>query len=125
MTPITYISEQDRDYVKSLKAARTVDALKSHVTAWKQLASDAYEQTTAASFNFDDFRQGRLKENRNQYAGDEWAMKYGAILMPEILIRVAIIAQQFGVPWGCAYIRLKEAKQIDDSNGTTKWIGAS
>ncbi|HTG95783.1 MAG TPA: hypothetical protein VL866_24495 [Pyrinomonadaceae bacterium] len=121
MERITYISEQDRDYAKSLKAAQTHDALKAHVSAWRSVADDAFKQVAAESFDFAEFQEGRKKESRNEYAGDGWAMKYGAILMPEIMIRVCVVAQQYGAPWGCAYIRLKEAGVIDDSSGIAVW----
>ena len=35
-----------------------------------------------------------------------------ALLMPEKIFRVSIEAHRFGVPWGCAYLRLKEMKKI-------------
>ncbi len=35
-----------------------------------------------------------------------------ALLMPEKIFRVSIEAIRFGVPWGCAYLRLKEMKII-------------
>jgi len=122
MTPITYLSEQDRDYAKSLKLAQTKQAIMDHVTAWQLIADDAFQQAQSESFDFDDFQEGRKKENRNEYAGDGWAVKYGAILMPEILIRVTIVAHQYGAPWGCAYIRLREAGVIEDGNGIARWV---
>ncbi len=36
-----------------------------------------------------------------------------ALTMPEKLIKVTITAGKFGVPWGCAYIRMKEEGMVD------------
>jgi hypothetical protein len=68
------------------------------------------------------FGEGMRQERRGKFAGEEWAAKYGAVLMPEVLMRVGMIAGHFKAPWGCAYIRCKEEGMIKETGGTARWI---
>lgn len=121
MMKITYLSENATDYVAGLKAAQTEDALKSFLKEQRFLANDAYKATTSDDFDWEEFQRGRKIENSGKFAGEEWAAKYGMVLMPEILIRVGIIAHNYGVPWGCAYIRLREAGLIHEAKTHARW----
>ena len=118
---VTYISENDRDYAVSLKKAQTLKALRKHAEDWKFLARDAYEVIATPDFDFAEFQRGRKLENQDTFAGEEWAVKFGAVLIPELLFRVSIVAMEFGAPWGCAYIRLREMGRIDEQNGYAVW----
>lgn len=122
MMKIGYVSECDRDYAKELKSIQTFDDLKLFVTKWRLVANDAYKAIHNHDFNWEEFREGRTKENRGEYAGDSWAKKYGAILMPEILLRVAVYAQHFVTPWGVTYIRLREFGKIVETKTHAKWV---
>lgn len=119
---ITYFSENDTDYVAGLKAAQTEDTLKDFLKQQRFIASDAYKAATSDGFDWEEFQRGRKIENSGRFAGEEWAAKYGAILMPEILIRVGVVAQNYGAPWGCAYIRLREAGCIRETRTHAQWI---
>lgn len=119
---ITYTTDNAGDYVKGLKAAQTEDAVRAFVAEQRFIANDAYKSINDKSFDWAEFEKGRKLENRGEYAGDGWAAKYGAILMPEILIRVGIVAEQYGAPWGCTYIRLREAGVIKETKTYAKWV---
>lgn len=112
MTKITYISENDKDYVAGLKQAQTFDAVYAHLKDWKFLAKDAWNVISRLDFDWNEFQRGRLLEAKGQFAGDEWCEKYGAILMPELLLKVTMFAHQYTVPWGLAYIRLRDAGRL-------------
>ena len=120
MKAITYISEQDTDYASGLKAAQTELGLRTFLDEWTFLAQDAC-RCLVNKFNWEEFAAGRKLENSGQYAGDEWNAKYGAILIPEMLLRVSVVAMEFSVPWGCAYIRLRETGTIRETNERVKW----
>jgi hypothetical protein len=119
---ISYVSDNAADYVAGLKTAQTLEDLKSFVTAQRFLAPDAFEAVHSPDFNWDEFKRGRKLENKGDYAGDEWAKKYGAVMMPEIIIRVGIVAHQFGAPWGCAYIRMKEEGLIKETKAHAQYV---
>lgn len=113
MTPITYVSDQPGDYVKALDAADTLPKLRDVAEAWAEIASDA--AGIILKMTEEDFavwRAGLALERRGEFAGEDFAIKYGAVQMPEVLFKVAIIADRFKAPWGCTYIRLKETGNL-------------
>jgi hypothetical protein len=113
MTPITFSSDQPTDYGKAIDAALTPEDLRSALLAWKNLAADALAVAeTMTAEDFEVFRAGLRKERKGRFAGDEWAIKYGAILMPEVMFKVSMVASQFHVPWGLAYKRLEETGRL-------------
>ena len=114
MTPITYISEQPQDYVKALDRCRTLKVLQHVTHEWREVAADAAKiAKEMTETDFEEWRKGLALERRGQFAGEQFAKKYGALQMPEVLFKVSIVAQQFGAPWGCAYLRLKETGNLD------------
>lgn len=119
---VQYLSECDKDYAAGLKAAQTFDDLRDFVKRWRLLANDAYNSVNNKKFDWEEFVAGRKMENRDEYAGDKWAKKYGAILMPEILMRVSIYAMQFGAPWGVTYIRLREFGRVVETKTHAVWV---
>lgn len=103
--------EQDRDYAKALSTCESADDVRALVQAYRELALDAAEQVehmTAADFK--EFQAGLRKERRGQYAGDVWASKFGAILMPLPMMRITEIAHQFCAPFGVAWFRCRELR---------------
>lgn len=119
---VSYLSECDRDYVTGLKNAQTLDALNDFVTRWRFLANDAYKSVKGITFDRDEFAKGRAMESRDEYVGDAWATKYGAVLIPELLMRVSIYAMEFGAPRGVTCIRLREFGRIIEGRTCAKWV---
>ncbi len=60
--------------------------------------------------DFEVWREGLAKERRGEYAGDDFSYKYGALMMPEVLFKVSVIADRFKVPWGAAYLRMRHTE---------------
>jgi len=48
------------------------------------------------------------REGAKTFAGEPWARKYGALLIPQRLMEITMRADQFGVPFGTMAIRLAE-----------------
>lgn len=121
---ITYISETSQEYSNGLVGVKTLWKLKEYLDPWWALANDAYHiahNMDAAAWK--EFKVGWSLEKKNEYAGDAWAEKYSAIIMPEILFRVSYVSIQFHVPWGTAFIRLKEEGYIiKNSDGIFVWV---
>lgn len=116
MTPITYISEQPTDYAEALGAADTLEKLRATTGNWIPLAEDANKVVVGMTpADFKAWRKGLAKERKGQFAGEEFMKKYGAVLMPEKMLKVSMIAMKFQAPWGCTYIRLKENGQLEDA----------
>ena len=96
-------------YAKEIYAAKTRADLERVIRSWQPLAPDALEVVrTMDDAAFDRFRVGIAKGRKKQYAGDEWAAEFGAIIVPEKMLRATMVAERFKVPWGLAWLRLKQ-----------------
>lgn len=114
MKPITYTSDQPGDYANALAAADTMQKLMEVVVVWKPLAEDAYRLVhSMTSKDFRAWRKGYASERKGKFAGEEFAVKYGSLMMPTLMFKVAMVAVKYHVPWGCAYLRLKETGTLD------------
>lgn len=120
---IGYISETPKDYSVGLSKCKTLAALREHVETYRRVADDAWQIVKDMEQPaFLELLRGLRKERNGEFAGDEWAEKYMDVMLPEILFRVSAVAVQYGTPWGCAYIRLKEAGRIEERNNIAHWI---
>ena len=107
MKKINYLDETDQEYAKALKKVDTLDSLKALMIEYDELVEDATELVNKMSLqDFQAFVKNRNKENKGIYSGDETT---AVIMMPEKMMEVSMKAIQFKVPFGTAYIRLKEA----------------
>lgn len=109
MEKITYVSNQDQDYVKAIHGCATLEELLDVLRGYRSIAPDALEAAPKTEEEFQEFRRGQKKEARGQFAGEEFLDRYGAILMPALLLKVGFVAQKFNVPWGCAYLQMQNA----------------
>lgn len=116
MTPITYISEQPTDYGEALDAADTLEKLRATTGNWILLTEDAHKVVVGMTpADFKAWRNGLAKERKGQFAGEEFSEKFGAVMMPEKMLKVSIIAMKFCAPWGCTYLRLKDNGQLEEA----------
>lgn len=116
--PINYLSACDEDYAKGLKAAKSLDDLVTHVEIYRRVADDAWQVVSKMSGEqFLEFRKGYVQETKGNFAGEEFAEKYGDVMMPATLFQVSMVANHFKTPWGCAFIRLKEVGKITEKKG--------
>lgn len=123
---IHYVSDTLKDYVDGLTNAKTLQTLQTHVETYQKVAHDAFEVTRGMNDpDFITWKLGLTEERKGKFAGEAWAEKYGAVLMPEILMRVGIVADQYQVPWGCAYIKLREVGRIVETNRIARWVEPS
>ena len=114
MTPITYYSEQPADYAKGLTEADTLDKLRAFARDWRELAPDAFRIVASMTeVDFKSWRVGLVAEREGMFAGAWFAKQYGALMIPTVLFKVSQVASRFGVPWGCAYIRLRETGNLE------------
>ena len=118
---ISYGYEPSRAYAKAIGDAKTSNELHDALTPYSLIAGDALDTFASTDFNFKEFRDGLLKERKKEFAGVEWIMKYGAIIMPTLMRRVEIIANRNNVQWGMAYIRLREVGMIVEKDGRAIW----
>lgn len=110
MNQITYRSEQPQDYAKELGTVETLEDLLDLLKRYETIAWDALD--LAQKFDkkrFDDFLKALKKERKGIFSKSQDA---SVIMMPEIMFKVSIVAEQFKVPWGCAFIRLTDVGKL-------------
>ena len=101
----------EKRYSDEVTAAQTLALLRAVLTEWAWCTPDALAAATEMEpAEFPVFREGWEKEKRGQFAGEDFAAKWGMILLPEHMIRTTIIADHFTVPWGLAWERYKERR---------------
>lgn len=112
---LTYVSDDfEETYDRMLDAAKSRSALLDSLREWTTYAPDALEAAKAMpAADFDEWRKGLASERTGTFAGEDWARRFGAITMPERMLRASMVAQQFQVPWGTAWIRLREEGLLD------------
>lgn len=122
MIRISYTTEISKPYVDALKKCKSLDDLRNFIKEWKEIACDAFEQIESSSFDWKEYQKGCKLEKRGKFAGHEWAGKYGAILLPAIIMFVGIKAIQFHAPEGTVFIRAQELKAIKKRKDGTYYL---
>lgn len=125
---IGYTDDLSIPYSEGIKKCKTLEDLRTHVNNWRPAVIDAWEVVAKMSeADFIEFEAGMRKEGDGKYSGDQWASLYATVVIPELIFRVALMAEQFNVPEGCAWIRLVDDKLIkkkaDGLGGHFYWAG--
>ena len=98
-----------RPYIEAFTRCGTVAALIEEIEAnWSELCPDALEH--AKTLTDKDWQYAVKNKGRNASAKRVVDIA-GKVLMPEQLLKVGLIATQFKVPDGCAYIRIHECAE--------------
>lgn len=106
---ITYYSECDVDYIKAVKTCKTLEELQALTEQYREIAEDAYQAARKMdSLLFEQFCKGRNRSKPSM----KWMEMYGPILLPRTILEVGLVAAQFHVPFGTAYIRMKDLNQL-------------
>jgi hypothetical protein len=116
---ITYLSDQAADYVEALGKVRTLAELWHLLEDYKKLFPDAYEARPLDVKQFKAWRKGLISERRGNFAGMEYLERYGKVMLPDVMMHVGAIANHFRVPWGCAYLRMKDVGRIVERDGVS------
>src|SRR5688500_12702503 len=103
--------EKPEAYAAMLPKCATLDELRAHVLAYEDIAIDAAEVVHAMTkADFREWQIGLKKERRGKFAGEDFVRRFGAVLMPQPMLRITMIADEYGVPFVVAHHRLKEVR---------------
>jgi hypothetical protein len=109
---INYLTENpSRDYATAIRAAKTQGELVKAILPFKEVADDALIVARAMKpADFPRFKKDLVRASRNNPKAwiDKFNAEWGAIAMPVKLMFSTLVAAQFSVPWGCAFIRCEE-----------------
>ena len=104
---VTYLSMLSLEYSTGIRNCDTLEDLQRFTSEWRPYANDAFERTAGMDeIAFRDYKKGLLRESSGRYAGDVWAKKYGAVVMPELLFFLTLQAERLKVPEGVIFFRL-------------------
>ncbi len=119
LSEITYtMDDPTRAYGKDLDAADTLEKLHAALAQWRPIADDAFRAAQAwDEATFLEWRKALRVERRRRFMGAEAADKFGAVLLPAIMVQVGLVASHFRAPWGCAYFRLRDLGSIVEREG--------
>ena len=118
MKPITPCCDPSAEYSDALPKCTSFTELHALLHRFAPLVPDAIAAAPENAEEFATFTAGLRKERRKQFSGEDFINRYGAVLLPEIFLHVGLIALRCRVPWGLAFLRLKDAGQITcDENG--------
>lgn len=108
---ITYTTEDPApEYVKGIRAASDLKALRRHVKKYEEVADDALAHVNRMTES--DFK--RLKRDMPLFrksvgkVAERLTDDWGDIVMPSKMLHVSLLAMQFHAPWGTAYMRCAE-----------------
>lgn len=106
-------------YTEGIVRAKNPTALRHFLAEWPTLAPDARVAATGIkSADWPEWRRGLEAERQGVFAGESWAERYGPILVPARMLRTSLVAERFMVPWGVAWIRLRETGMLDSGSET-------
>lgn len=101
----------DADYTHALTDVTTLEQLRALVTVYAELAVDAVPVVQRMTDDdFAEFRKGMLLERKKKFAGEAWAKKFGAVLMPMPMMQITQVADHFKAPFGVTWQRLKDLR---------------
>ena len=112
---ISYLSECDSDYAKKLAGVKTHEELIVLLKEYEPIAWDALDLVKGLDKkDFERLIKDMGKERRGKFSKN---MDASIVMMPQTMFKVSLVANQFKVPWGTAFIRLKEIGKIVEENG--------
>lgn len=115
---VTPVCELPQDYNKMLDQADTLFKLKSGIAHYKPIAADAVKLVeTMDEKTFVGFRKAMAKERKGQFCGEGWIDLVGTILMPEVILRISIVATRFHAPWGVTFLQMNNAGLLHIEQG--------
>lgn len=124
MSGVGYLTTE-QDWNDILDQSKDLASLRGKIAQWQPYVDDAaqvIEGMTEADFLV--WRKGLAKERRGRFSGVQFAERFGTLLMPASLMKGSMVAMHFGVPLGCALIRIRETAMKGRGMTTTSQITA-
>lgn len=102
----TYLSAE-QDWSNALDAAlksESVAAFTERLAGWLFYFPDAGRQIAGIrdDESYAELQRGVKAERAKVFAGEAWARRFGAILLPENAMLASQVADEFKAPWGAA-----------------------
>ena|SRR5688572_2376388 len=103
--------DADSAYTRALTDCMTLDDLKALMARYADLAVDAASVVASMTdADMQEFRRGLKQERKGRFAGEPWARRFAAVLMPLPMMRVSQVASEYHVPFAVALQRIREVR---------------
>jgi hypothetical protein len=103
--------DADSAYTRALTDCATLDDLRALMAQYSELAVDAAAVVaTMTEADMAEFRRGLRQERKGRFAGEPWAKRFAAVLMPLPMMRVSEIKGRYHVPFAVALKRIKDLR---------------
>lgn len=103
------IDTTERDWSRGIDQTENELDLFKFIETWMPYVSDAYQAASSMTpFLFKEFKEGLKKERKNIFAGEIWADRFGALLMPENLMTASLLAEKFHAPLVICLSRMEQ-----------------
>lgn len=107
---VRYLTEDPgKEWSNFLNQQTDLESFKENLEEWQGLVDDVentIEKWTPQ--DFDDFKKSLKLERKGIFMGEKNALRFCVVMMPELMFKATVLAQQFVAPWGTAVIRLVE-----------------
>lgn len=113
---VSWLTDGPARWREALDQATDLERLMETLAEWREMCPDAWDARPMDEREFVLWRVGLKKERgpRKRFDGEEFAKRFGAVLIPARMLQVGMIAEQWHVPWGTALIRLEEHEAEQD-----------
>lgn len=103
--------DADTAYTRALTECSTLDDLRALMIRYAELAVDAARVVDSMTDeDMAEFRRGLRQERKGRFAGEPWAQRFAAVLMPLPMMRVSQLAREYHAPFDVALRRIKELR---------------
>jgi len=118
---ISPVTDVGKIYSERLSAAVAagVTEFREFIHEWRELAPDAEQAANAEGFEFE--KDAMEMERRGRFSGEDAVRRFGAIILPENLMRASMVAVQYHVPDGLALRRLVDVGRLKMVGGVFRW----
>ena len=103
---VTYESDLFTSYKQELDLCQDFHDVKFLVGKYSKVSPDLASAQMESPEDFKEFRKGIVNDSQGNPPGEEWLKKYASIAIPLYILRAQLIAYEFGVPWGVAYLQM-------------------
>lgn len=111
---ISHISECDTDYTKKLSHIKTKEELLELLKEYESIAWDALDLVkTFDTKRFSSLLKSMASERKGKFSNSKDA---SIVMMPETMFKISLVADQFKVPFGLAFNRLRQVGRLEEKD---------
>lgn len=101
--------DQGREWAKFIWNQTSLESFKAEIGQWKGLVDDVVKVIDKWTLkDFKDFKKCLALERRGVFSGEKNAARFASVMIPELMFKASVLAQEVKVPWGLAINRLVE-----------------